>query len=496
MGQKGRCNMKWLNCYRIRLMLVGFIGAFLLVGITYSKGDTITVGSATGYDFDTIQTGIDAAVDGDTVLVAPGEYFITEPITFRGKAITVKSETGRDETTIRMGTPTDNNRGSVIIFENDETAESVLDGFTITGGSGSLVLPNNDFCGGGIFFNASSGTVKNCIIAQNSVKDTCGGVFCAYVCSPILIDCIIEENSAGNSGAGVFPWSGASLNLTNCIIRGNTARGVISGTGAGGGACCYLNSSMTMTGCAIINNTARVGGGIFCGDNSSVVITHSIIIRNTAPVGSGGIETFLHSSATVVNCVFALNAAAGGGGGINCSLNGGSATVTNSIFWENTASHGREILVRRGGSLDITYSSVAGGQNEVSVEGGGTLNWGVGNIEADPMFADPNNGDFHLKSQAGRWDPNSQTRGIDNVTSPCIDTGDPMSPIGLEPFPSGGFVNMGAYGGTLEASKSYFGEPVCGTIVAGDINGDCQVNRTDLEIMALHWTDDVPLPLP
>ena len=71
-----------------------------------------------------------------------------------------------------------------------------------------------------------------------------------------------------------------------------------------------------------------------------------------------------------------------------------------------------------------------------------------------------------------------------------------MSPIGLESFPSGGFVNMGACGHTPEASKSYFGEPICDTIIAGDINGDGQVNRTDLEIMALHWTDDVPLPLP
>jgi hypothetical protein len=101
-----------------------------------------------------------------------------------------------------------------------------------------------------------------------------------------------------------------------------------------------------------------------------------------------------------------------------------------------------------------------------------------------------------LKSQSERWDPNSQTWIQDDVTSPCIDAGDPMNPIGLEPFTNGGFVNMGAYAGTLESSKTYFGEPVCETIVAGDINGDCQVNRADLEIMALHWTDEDPLPLP
>jgi len=78
----------------------------------------------------------------------------------------------------------------------------------------------------------------------------------------------------------------------------------------------------------------------------------------------------------------------------------------------------------------------------------------------------------------------------DEVTSLCIDAGDPASPIGLEPFPNGGIINMGAYGGTAEASKSYFGEPVCEIIVAGDINGDCKVNFTDFAIMAEHWLED------
>ncbi len=68
-----------------------------------------------------------------------------------------------------------------------------------------------------------------------------------------------------------------------------------------------------------------------------------------------------------------------------------------------------------------------------------------------------------------------------------------MSPIGLEPFPNGGFVNMGAYGGTTQAGKTYFGRPACESIVAGDLNGDCQVDRADLDIMALHWTDPEPM---
>jgi hypothetical protein len=78
---------------------------------------------------------------------------------------------------------------------------------------------------------------------------------------------------------------------------------------------------------------------------------------------------------------------------------------------------------------------------------------------------------------------------IDEVTSPCIDAGNPKSPIGYEPFPNGGIINMGAYGGTAEASKSYFGTTPCKTVVAGDINGDCKVNFLDFRLMALHWLE-------
>jgi hypothetical protein len=62
-----------------------------------------------------------------------------------------------------------------------------------------------------------------------------------------------------------------------------------------------------------------------------------------------------------------------------------------------------------------------------------------------------------------------------------------MAPIGREPFPNGGVINMGAYGGTTEASKSYFGKPPCEIIVAGDINGDCAVNFLDFRLIALRW---------
>jgi hypothetical protein len=150
--------------------------------------------------------------------------------------------------------------------------------------------------------------------------------------------------------------------------------------------------------------------------------------------------------------------------------------------------------------ITVIYSDIFGG-------------WpGEGNIDTDPCFVTPGywdangtpedanddfrvDGNYHLKSQGGRWDMNSESWLQDNVTSPCIDAGDLMSPIGLEQFPNGGQINMGTYGGMAEASKSYFGEPVCKTVIAGDLNGDCRINSLDFRLMMLNWlVDNTPPP--
>ena len=79
---------------------------------------------------------------------------------------------------------------------------------------------------------------------------------------------------------------------------------------------------------------------------------------------------------------------------------------------------------------------------------------------------------------------------MDTSTSPAIDAGDISDPIGYELFPNGGIINIGAYGGTDEASKSYFGTTPCTTIVAGDINGDCKVDFKDFAFMGNNWLED------
>jgi hypothetical protein len=114
---------------------------------------------------------------------------------------------------------------------------------------------------------------------------------------------------------------------------------------------------------------------------------------------------------------------------------------------------------------------VQGGEEAIRVSGEYIVNWEDSDISADPYFLrsgylDPNGtpddyyddflveGDYHLKSEHGRWDSASESWVVDDVTSPCIDVGDPNSSVGDEPEPNGDRINMGAYGGTAEASKS------------------------------------------
>jgi hypothetical protein len=134
-----------------------------------------------------------------------------------------------------------------------------------------------------------------------------------------------------------------------------------------------------------------------------------------------------------------------------------------------------------GGRITISYSDVAG------IDDIRSAIWGEGNIDADPCFADPENDDYHLKSEAGRWDRNSQSWVQDEVTSPCIDAGDPDSDWKAELWPHGMLANMGAYGGTLQASRSLSN---AGNIA--DVNRDGIVDSIDLCMMVDYWHTGEP----
>jgi len=485
------------------------ISAFLLAMAGLAQGRTITVGHGGGYDFNTIQAAIDDSNDGDTTVVADGIYIGAgnKNLDFEGRAITVRSENGSANCIIDCEYD-----GRGFYFSNGETASSVLDGFTIR--NGSLGWGRN---GGGIYCNFSSPTITNCTITGNSAgpgEGHGGGIYC-YSSSAIISNCTITGNSGITNGGGIYTSylssSPFSPTIGNCTISGNTPSGIvcfgsspsiincISSDNTGVGVLCAYSSSPTITNCTISKNS---GSGIACVRQSSPIIKNSTITGNS----DGGMHTNNDCHPTLTNCTFIGNSATVDGSGIVCYLYS-SATITNCILWDNWASSGAEMWFLVSSSLTVTFSDVEGGQSAVA--GGGadcTLTWGLGNIDADPYFAkpgywgdandpniivepnDPNavwiDGDYHLQSQAGRWDPNSQSWVIDGNTSPCIDAGNPGCLPGSEPAPNGNRINMGAFGGTEEASKS----PADWRSIA-DLTNDWTVDFNDLKVFVDYWLE-------
>jgi PKD repeat protein len=130
--------------------------------------------------------------------------------------------------------------------------------------------------------------------------------------------------------------------------------------------------------------------------------------------------------------------------GIKMTTERAAGIMTNNII-TNNGGYGINHLE---GNLTHSYNDLWG--NTLGSYNNATA--GTCDISADPLFVDSANGDFYLKSTGGRW--NGSTWATDDVTSPCIDAGDPASDYSNEPEPNGKRINIGAYGNTQEASKS------------------------------------------
>ena len=286
---------------------LGIAAAVVLVSSSYAADIFVPGGQPT------IQAGINAAVNGDVVIVAQGEYF--ENINFNFKAITVRSTDPNDPVVVLHTIINAGGSGTVVRCNSGEGANTVLSGFVITGGSAST--------GGGMSNVGSSPTVINCTFIGNS----------------------------GFLGGGMLNSSNSMV--TNCTFIGNTA--------TLGGGMLNIGSGPTVTNCTFTGNSATFGGGM----------------NNT-----GG------ANPTVSNCTFSGNSANSAGGGMHNASS--SPTVSNCILRGDSPDE-----FSGSGTPTVTYSDVQGGF------------LGTGNIDADPLFVDPDNGDLRL--QPG---------------SPCIDAGD------------------------------------------------------------------------
>ncbi|MGA1979599.1 MAG: right-handed parallel beta-helix repeat-containing protein [Sedimentisphaerales bacterium] len=481
-------------------------------------------------DFNTIQKAIDAADNADTVLVADGTYKGTgnKNLDFHGKLVTVRSENGPNNCIIDC-----QRSGYGFHFQNRESDDSVVDGFTIIKALAGIYCDCR-----------SSPTIENCII-QNSGSPGCSGITCGVLSNPVIAGCTItgsysygvcygfttpfiytldaaitNSTISNNSEGGVYagPCNGnltvtncsitnngglglicgdpeyapdvinISLEITNSVITGNTRKGgIICGSkskitdcnisnNSGCGIHCYpfygYSSSPTITNCTITGNS--MGSGIYCAD-SDATIANCILSGNSASKG-GGIYCD-RSSPTITNCTFSGNSA--NYGGAMSSYSSSSPTVANCILWGNTATTGAQIY-NSSSTTTVSFSDVQGG-------------WpGLGNIDADPCFVDADANDYHLKSAGWRWDSDANQWTWDDVTSRCIDAGNPGSPLADEPLtlivdPLNRWgqnlrIDMGFFGGTAEASM-----PPYDWALLADLTNDGLIDLADFAYQAADW---------
>lgn len=260
-----------------------------------------------------IQDAIDAARDGDVILVDPGTYW---KIDFLGKDVIVQSTAGPSVTVIDGNS----NACGIVRFVNYEGPGAVLDGFTVTGG----------VIDGGIHCSHSTPLIKNNIIYWNGSESRGGGIRSEFS-SPLIMNNVIQRNYA--------QWYGAD----DCFGGGMYFEGSASSV-----------SRPVLINNIIFDNNSDRGGGIYF-YNSEGELINNTLFDNSADLEGGGI--------------------AGGGAPVY---------IKNTIVWGNNAPSHPEIYVAGSSEWDIRYSDVAGG-------------WpGEGNIDADPLWANPAPGDFHL----------------------------------------------------------------------------------------------------
>ena len=308
-----------------------------------------------------------------------------------------------------------------VLTGREITQLAVLDGFVITGGyarnapepdyryggglfayDAQLRLADLSFegnsaeaSGGGLYANSSNATLTNVAFSSNSADR--GGGFCVNSSQATLTNCSFDDNSATFYGGGIYN-NYSSPTLTNCSFDDNSA------TVYGGGIYNW-NSSPALTNCTFCGNSADIGGGMHNHDNSSPTLTNCTFSGNSAASYGGGMSNYSSSSPTLTNCTFSGNSAGYGGGIINYYS---SPTLTNCILWGNEAPD-RAQIYNLASTPVVTYSDIQGNDPYP----------GTDNINADPLFVDPDNGDFHL-----------------GPGSPCIDAGtnDAPDPPGLPEY--------------------------------------------------------------
>ncbi len=330
--------------------------------VTFTRGTIINVPG----DYGTIQAGIDAAINWDTVLVHPGNYF--ENVSLFDKNIVIGSlfilngDTSYISQTVIDGGNTD----VVIMVSNVSDTTAVISGFTITNGNGAY--------GGGINLQYSSNLR--------------------------LEHLIIKDNQSNSRGGGINIWMNSNPTISDVTVRNNYA------AWDGGGIDCHSSCNPRIIKSIITDNYAQnTGGGVYCTYASNLYIRESVIARNQVSWHGAGLASQNNSTAYLINVTIVDNISGWGGGGISLYENSSSILV-NSIIWNNVPYSISFESTGLSNSLIVTHSDIQDSLNGIITNNNGTINWIAGNIDSDPSFITAITGNYHLR-------PNS----------PCIDSG-------------------------------------------------------------------------
>jgi hypothetical protein len=219
--------------------------------------------------YTSINTAIDEANSADEIVLSKGSYY--ESIDFDGKAITVRSEDPNDWEVVAATIIDANGSGNVVTFDSNEDANSVLKGFTITGG------------GRGIYCSGASPTISKCIVTGNATTGDGGGMYNVSSSSPTVTNCFFVGNTASSDGAGMCNDDGSCPVVVNCVFY---------------------------------DNAGDDGGGMYNEDDSLPTVINCTFFANDADDDGGGICNWDGCDATLYNCIFWGNTAQGGDGEI------------------------------------------------------------------------------------------------------------------------------------------------------------------------------------
>jgi len=331
-------------------------------------------------DQPTIEDGINAANNGDLILVAPGTY--VENVNFLGKDVTVKSSRG-PKVTIIDG----NNQGSVVTFDSDEGPGSILSGFTIRNGNATGQFGDQ---GGGILIAYASPVIKDNIVINNSACNQGGGT-ALIIGAPLIQENTISKNSqsqgcdGGPGGNGIYIQGGTGAQiLRNTIVRNS------------GGAVELLSAGSPL----LEDNTIafNTGGAITIQNDSNPIIVQNLIYRNQGYT-TGGI--YLSPSEGTAGTIIVSNTMVDDGGTQGTELFAGgfddNSQIINNLF---VSTSGLNVVY-----CDPTYDKNAPTftYNDAFTTGtpvGGTCAGDIGNnsnISANPKFVDLQKHNYRVK---------------------------------------------------------------------------------------------------